>query len=101
MKAVISSGLIDRVSIASRWMRSRMEGAVEDLDHGGWPNISPKPLASIRAKVSDAPPGLVGEMIRTGFVGRSAANAKGDPTIPRATSAMAKMRWFILAFLTI
>src|SRR5262245_66040336 len=52
--------------------------------------MSAKPSVSIRAKVSDTPPGLVGEMIRTGLVGQSAAAAICERLNPTAT--IAKMR---------
>src|SRR5882672_9258886 len=54
--------------------------------------MSAKPSASIRAKVSDTPPGLVGEMIRTGLVGQSAAEAICERPNPTAATAMARMR---------
>src|SRR4051794_5697233 len=52
--------------------------------------MSAKPSASMRAKVSDTPPGLVGEMIRTDFVGQSAADAICER--PTAATRTARMR---------
>src|SRR6185369_4965315 len=54
--------------------------------------MSAKPSANIRANVSDTPPGLVGEMIRTGLFGQSAAAAMCERFNPTAATAMARMR---------
>src|SRR5215475_8049643 len=54
--------------------------------------MSAKPSVSMRAKVSDTPPGLVGEMIRTGLVGQSAPDAICERPIPMAPTRMARMR---------
>src|SRR5437899_12140355 len=58
--------------------------------------MSPKPSASIRANVRHTPPGLVGEMIRTGFVGQSAANAICASPTPTAATTIVRMRRFML-----
>src|SRR6266850_818157 len=54
--------------------------------------MSPKPSASIRAKVSDTPPGRVGEMIRTGLVGQSAAGGSCEKVNTRGVRGIARMR---------